>query len=822
MEPITYLNFDLAIEKIGDAYRVRTSDPSGASATGDFKLPFSDIELENFLLRMGVSRARQTVRRADSPEMTATKTFGAKLFNAVFNGDVRGRLDSSVDEAERRDVRLRIRLRLNAAPELLDLPWEYLYNPSLNRFLALSTRTPLVRYLELPESVRPLTVKPPLKVLVMISSPSDREPLEVEREWANLNLALAYRIGQGYVSLKRADKATLAALQQEMRRDEYHIFHFIGHGGFDTRVQDGVLVLENDMGGGHLVSGQDMGVILHDYRHLRLAVLNACEGARTSLTDPFAGAAQTLVQQGLSAVIAMQFEVSDEAAITFAREFYGAVSDGYPIDAALGESRKAIFSQGNQTEWGTPVLYLRASDGSIFNVEPQSDAERQGSRESDLLSQQALAALEKADWPTAIARYEALLALHPDDRVFANQFDEAKRQQSLAERYAAGLAHLDAGRWSDAVTVLGSLSALVPGYKDVDTLSAEARRQLGLLTAQRKREQELSRLYADALAAIDKQDWQSATSKLQDVLKLDPAHAEAAARLEEVRLHEIEGLKSDAQAAKQQEDWPRAVQSMRTLLSRNPSDSDAALQLSEVRRQQELAAVYTRACDLLDAGRWAEALESLHQIENTQNNYKDVDQLLVRAQQALEANKSTSPPTTMPRITKERVAPSETATPLAPKQNATSVPPVVNRAGGKTGVPPLQRVEGGQPSEASPAPMVARLFAMLASVDWLHMAGMILKVTIRGLLWLVPLLALLFLLTLVFASIEVVGCRFRPMDASAANYQCIDNPDLARVLEQGVIVSPTFAHSILRFSPFTFIADPIVQFVLVLMSALRR
>ena len=40
-------------------------------------------------------------------------------------------------------------------------------------------------------------------------------------------------------------------------------------------------------------------------------------GPRTGLTDPYAGTAQTLVQQGVSAVIAMQFAITDQAAIDF-------------------------------------------------------------------------------------------------------------------------------------------------------------------------------------------------------------------------------------------------------------------------------------------------------------------------------------------------------------------------------------------------------------------------------------------------------------------------------------------------------------------------
>jgi hypothetical protein len=111
-----------------------------------------------------------------------------------------------------------------------------------------------------------------------------------------------------------------------------------------------------------------LGTLLHDEDTLRLAVLNACEGARAARTDPFAGTAQCLIQQGIPAVIAMQFEISDEAAITLTREFFGALADDYPVDAALAEARKALFTEGSGVEWGTPVLYMRAPDGRIFDV----------------------------------------------------------------------------------------------------------------------------------------------------------------------------------------------------------------------------------------------------------------------------------------------------------------------------------------------------------------------------------------------------------------------------------------------------------------------
>jgi CHAT domain-containing protein len=249
---------------------------------------------------------------------------------------------------------------------LANLPWEYLYNSKQRKFVSLSTETPIVRYVELPERIKPFAVTPPLRVLVMISSPTDYPQLNVEQEWTKLKEAVAALETRGSIILERLSEATLGSLQRRLRRGEYHIFHFIGHGAFEEN--DGVLILERPDKRGCSVSGGDLGTLLHDHRSLRMSVLNACEGARSSRTDPFSGVAQSLVLQGIPAVIAMQFEISDQAAISLAHEFYGAVADGYPVDAALAEARKAVFAEGNAVEWGTPVLYLRAPDGRIFDI----------------------------------------------------------------------------------------------------------------------------------------------------------------------------------------------------------------------------------------------------------------------------------------------------------------------------------------------------------------------------------------------------------------------------------------------------------------------
>lgn len=366
MPDFRYLDFDIDIDRRGDAYHVQVTNSPAGTADADFTLPFNDIELENFLLKLGGARRR--VRRIDAPEMDAAKQFGGRLFGAVFSGTVRDCLTGSLARADATHAGLRVRLHLGGAPELADLPWEFLYNGSLNRFLALSVDTPLVRFIDVPEPIRPLEVTPPLRILAVIANASDYEPLDVEREWSRLRDAVADAQRRGLVTLERLDVASLPALQKKLQEREYHILHFVGHGGFDQRAQDGELVMEDPSGRGRRVGGQYLGTILHDHDSMRLVVLNACEGARSSRTDPFAGVAQSLVQQGVPAVIAMQFEISDDAATVFCGGFYEALARGYPVDAALAEVRKSLYADNNAVEWGTPVLYLRAPDGKIFDI----------------------------------------------------------------------------------------------------------------------------------------------------------------------------------------------------------------------------------------------------------------------------------------------------------------------------------------------------------------------------------------------------------------------------------------------------------------------
>jgi hypothetical protein len=363
----TYDELQLRIRRSADGvYDIEASAPDGRAASGRFRVPLDETQLENFVLR--VAQPRRRVRAYRSVQMEHAKRFGSQLFDAVVAGGVRDLYLDARRIADERERGLRITLYLTDVPELMEVPWEFLYDRP--RFLSQSIYTPVVRSLDLPNTRSPRKLTPPLRVLGMVSQPQGVEGLDVEREKQKLREALGALEDAEMVELCWLERATLSELHRRIAApDDVHVLHYIGHGVYDERTAGGLLVLETDAGLPLKVTGEELGSLLQDERSLRLVVLNSCEGARTSHVDPFSGVASSLVEYQIPAVIAMQFEITDEAATTFAGGFYTPLAEGYPVDAALAHARKAMFASGSDIEFGTPVLFLRAKDAQLFDVE---------------------------------------------------------------------------------------------------------------------------------------------------------------------------------------------------------------------------------------------------------------------------------------------------------------------------------------------------------------------------------------------------------------------------------------------------------------------
>lgn len=617
MNERNYINFDLVIEQKGDSYLARVISSPAGQAEVVFDELFSPLELENFVLRMG--RPQRGMRRIESTEMATIKNFGTRLFKTVFKDDVYACYLRSIDDTLNKNKGLRIRLRINV-PEFHDLPWEFLYNPQFDQFIALSKDTPIIRYIELPYSTRALPVKTPMKILVMISSPDGYPALDVLKEWDKLNHALKPLIDQGLVLLEQLESPRLSALQKRLRQEQVHIFHFIGHGKYFEDKQDGMLLLEDEHGRGRPTSGQHLGAILHDHHHLRLVVLNACEGARTSAEDPYAGVAQTLVRQGIPAVLAMQFEIFEDAAMTLAQEFYSAIVDGYPVDAALSEARKAIFASNNDVEWGTPVLFMRTPDGVLFRPETQAEkesrqaaeqesaekearekaertAEQEKARKQRLsklnrLYNQVKIQMEQEDWPAVIEFLLQIQGIEPDFRDVSALLEQAKAEKERGDKTAdlllQGNEFIQHENWSEALRVLKQLLEITPEHEKAGQLLAIAEAEIKLEKERQEKQVHLEKRYEEANQKFAKQDWEAAIELFTEIDLLEPGFRDVKNLLNQAQTgKKVKNLLDAAQAQMASEHWSQAIVQFQAVLELEPNHSEARRQLDKAKIELE-------------------------------------------------------------------------------------------------------------------------------------------------------------------------------------------------------------------------------------------
>jgi formylglycine-generating enzyme required for sulfatase activity len=366
-----YLDFELEIRSgSGRDYPVAVLRSPAGEAHATMRFPFDQLALESHLkdLQIALLRSGGKRRRVLSPEERAVQDFGRTLFEALFGGVVGNCYAVSRERTAAAGQGLRVKLRIQE-PTLAALPWEFLYDAQRGEYVCLSVHTPLVRYLELPQSTPALRVAPPLSILGVIANPSDLEALDVEREKERVERAVAPLRARGLLQLTWLAGQTWRDLQRAMRGGPWHVLHFVGHGGFDAHADEGLVVLVGEDGRRQYLHATQLGRLLADHSTLRLVLLNACEGARGGVHDEFSSTAAALVRRGIPAVLAMQYEITDRAAIEFARGFYEALADGLPVDAATTEARKAVSLEVAHTvEWGAPALYLRAADGLLFDL----------------------------------------------------------------------------------------------------------------------------------------------------------------------------------------------------------------------------------------------------------------------------------------------------------------------------------------------------------------------------------------------------------------------------------------------------------------------
>ncbi len=303
------------------------------------------------------------------PGYTLLRKFGERLYEAFLSGNsVSTALNNALHLASPPNRGVRIRISLQDVPELARLPWELLCDPE-GSFYSYSIYTPVVRCLGTPSAGVTLETPLPLRILGLAASPDKLKSLDLAGERKRLEDALENARARGLVYFHWVEGQTLQAFQSALAQGPWHILHYIGHGYFDEITQEACLALVDPArpDGIDPLPASGLAQILVDQKELRLVVLNACQGS-VSGEDPFGSAAGVLLKKTVPAVVAMQHEISDTAALEFSSAFYNWLGEGEPLEVCLEKARQQVAAVCRNMEWVLPVLHLRSSDGQLFKL----------------------------------------------------------------------------------------------------------------------------------------------------------------------------------------------------------------------------------------------------------------------------------------------------------------------------------------------------------------------------------------------------------------------------------------------------------------------
>jgi CHAT domain/AAA ATPase domain len=351
-----YLDFEFQISPLADdRYVISVSGPGG-DASGVLTLPVSEPIYHDYIARL---------LSFDTDEEMLVG-LGTRLFEALFSAKVK---DVYTRSQGMLGPDQGLRLRLNIAPSevaVAMVPWEFLIDPDQGPLAMLDA--PIVRYLPQQAKTPHLAAALPLRVL-LTGAQIHPQP-SIERELNEIRSALA---DLGHLAQIVVEEHLSAAKLQRLLRQDFHIWHFVGHGAFSRDGQTGLLQFEDPSGDVELVSALQLSIMLNR-TSLQLAVLDTCNSARLT-TDPFRNIAPALIRGQIPAVIAMQFSVPEESTRAFVSEFYRALAAGFPIDACVTEGRRAVMNAVGlgRADWGIPVVYTRAPDGKLFDLPARHD-----------------------------------------------------------------------------------------------------------------------------------------------------------------------------------------------------------------------------------------------------------------------------------------------------------------------------------------------------------------------------------------------------------------------------------------------------------------
>ncbi len=309
---------------------------------------------------------------------------GEALFEALFDGQLREDFLAYYQEiVKKKQQRLAVILEINeeAMPEVVAYPWELMCLPEKYKqgeiYFATERKLSFYRCrYQLEESAK-LSIKinqgEQLKIALVVSKPAaDSQLTNVEYQEVQQYLKRVDSQQEQVKFLPVMDSLDLYNIVERLEADKPDIFHFIGHGQLIEKEGEdvGQVAFVNEFGEADWKDARMFSQLFSGHTP-KIVILQACETGRQSETNAFSSVASRLMLQGIPVVVAIQYKVSNQTAITFVKEFYSKVIEGNSVEMAVQKARFKLGTDNRyeQRDFAIPVVYMNALDGYLFMSE---------------------------------------------------------------------------------------------------------------------------------------------------------------------------------------------------------------------------------------------------------------------------------------------------------------------------------------------------------------------------------------------------------------------------------------------------------------------
>ena len=272
--------------------------------------------------------------------------------------------------------------------------------------------------------------------------------------------------------------------------------------------------------------------------------------------------------------------------------------------------------------------------------EKLAEAERQ--RNLAKLYAQSAEAYRAENWQTAIKALEELLQKATDYKDAGQLLKNARKQKQLKELYAEAKTLHAAQKWEAVLKVFEQISAVDPAYPDANGLLPSAQKEV----AEIKRIAGLNDLYSRALREMETDQWYNARGLLEQVHKAQTGFHETERLLRKAedeivkieeqnkRVNQVNVLYEQAHGLVRSKNWRKALDKMEEIqkLDDRFVDKDGIVKKAkeelereeqEAQKQNQLAAMYADAVQLLKEGKSQEALEKWQEVKAIDPKYPD-------------------------------------------------------------------------------------------------------------------------------------------------------------------------------------------------------